>query len=103
MAPQDDLTAAERAAVQKFYYSLNAGVEGGEHQDADEHQDIDRIMALLQQTRQQALRKAAKEVRTQKADDKVAEDLNQTLSFDTYNMTLESIASKLDQLASEGG
>lgn len=40
--PPRDLTA-ERAALQKFYYSLNAGMEGGRYQETDEQQNIDRL------------------------------------------------------------
>ena len=51
------MTPQERE-VQKFYYSLNAGVEGGGHQEIDEQQDMDRIIDLLAQTRRAALLEA---------------------------------------------
>jgi hypothetical protein len=50
------VTPQEREGIQKFYYSLNAGVEGGGHQEIDEQQDMDRIIDLLAQTRRAALR-----------------------------------------------
>lgn len=92
MATQDDLTAAARADVQKFYYSLNAGVEGGEHQDADEHQDIDRIMAFLQQTRQAALREAI---------ERIGEEVCDQTEYQCNTIT--RIIAILDRLISEGG
>ena len=61
MAPQDDLTA-ERAALQSFYYCLHAGVEGGELQERYEQEDIGKIVALVQKTRQEALREARRDV-----------------------------------------
>ena len=54
------MTPQEREGIQKFYYSLNAGVEGGGHQEIDEQQDMDRIIDLLAQTRRAALLEAAK-------------------------------------------
>ena len=93
-SPQDDLTAARAAATLLERMGLV-----GHPADA---QFIGDIIEFRRQTRQEALREAAREVRTQKADDKVADDLNQTLSFDTYNMTLESVADELGRLASEG-
>ena len=49
------MTPQEREGILKFYYSLNAGVEGGGHQEIDEQQDMDRIIDLLAQTRRAAL------------------------------------------------
>ena len=56
------MTPQERESIQKFYYSLNAGVEGGGHQEIDEQQDIDRIIDLLAQTRRAALLEAVDEI-----------------------------------------
>lgn len=47
--------------------------------------------------RQAILVEAVKEIRSRKAADDVADNLNETLSFDTFNAILESIATNLDQ------
>jgi len=103
MAPQDDLTA-ERAALQKFYYSLNAGVEGGRHQEADEQQDIDRLMALLKTARQDALREAKEEIERFIDYSGGCVGTQNDLRVVAVNRFITiNIAPLLDRLASEGG
>ncbi len=57
-------TAQRRAEAQKFYYSLNAGCDGGlsgvKAQIRDEQEDISKICALIEQTRRAALEEASK-------------------------------------------
>ena len=86
MAPQDDLTA-ERAA--ELFRKLDEGLyymrEGGKsHQEQDKF-GVDLLLQFAQQTRQDALREAAKLIKLMPM------------------LTAHNVAAVLDRLASEGG
>ena len=56
MAPQDDLTA-ERAAAEDVYYGLQVmNTPDYNLREADMERDIQAIITLIRQTRQEALR-----------------------------------------------
>ena len=87
MAPQDDLTAERAAATLLGRMGLV-----GHPADA---QFIGDILEFRRQTRQEALREAAK-VAIEHKDEAVWQDLS-------GGYTAQLIAEKLDRLASEGG
>jgi len=107
MAPQDDLTA-ERAAAEQAYKAVTYSQASCECAGID-FQDwptdiraacgycrvIDKMVEVLRQTRQEALREAAK-VAIEHKDEAVWQDLS-------GGYTAQLIAEKLDRLASEGG
>ena len=93
------MTPQERE-VQKFYYSLNAGVEGGGHQEIDEQQDMDRIIDLLAQTRRAALLEAAQVIPRNWLDPLLKGV--RTSSCPEIEQLLQSIKAEIYRLAQEG-
>jgi hypothetical protein len=85
MAPQDDLTAERAAATLLGRMGLV-----GHPADA---QFIGDILEFRRQTRQEALREAAKHIR----------DKRKCWEHDGVQKILSGIADELDRLASEGG
>jgi hypothetical protein len=94
------VTPQEREGIQKFYYSLNAGVEGGGHQEIDEQQDMDRIIDLLAQTRRAALLEAAQVIPRNWLDPLLKGV--RTSSCPEIEQLLQSIKAEIYRLAQEG-
>jgi hypothetical protein len=98
--PQDDLTA-ERAAAEDVYYGLQAmNTPDYNLREADMKRDIQAIITLIRQTRQEALREYRQ---------RIAESLgldhqrNSEYTRREIIVTLDKIDIDLDRLASEGG
>ena len=94
------MTPQEREGIQKFYDSLNAGVEGGGHQEIDEQQDMDRIIDLLAQTRRAALLEAAQVIPRNWLDPLLKGV--RTSSCPEIEQLLQSIKAEIYRLAQEG-
>ena len=89
----------EMAAKIKFLEAKVAASESWNAECTDDHKR--ELAAALRRAKAEGAREMIKIVKAHKADQRVADDLNNTVSFDSFNEVLDAITREADARAAQ--
>jgi len=93
--------ANSRADVENLRMRIKAVDKEHEQLKKDRADMVDRFDAALRRAKAEGAREMIKIVKAHRADQRVADDLNNTVSFDSFNEVLDAITREADARAAQ--